>query len=92
MPNHTDKEILDAIVAKCERIDRTEAEGYSARGVVAEIIDLYADMTREETEVEGMQRRIKALREGLRQYRTEHAIAVLEADDAEIKRRNKNST
>ncbi len=92
MSKHTDKEILDAIIAYLhDGIDIDQVSNAGWRAACAHVLAIHQDMTREETEVEGLGRRIKALREALIVCGGDHgflpATEALDKDDAEDERR-----
>ena len=88
---HTDKEILDAIM------DAIYESPYSssAETLVKKVLHIHADMTREASEVEWLWGRVEALRTALTcddDFGNVAAQEALQKDDAEVERRNKNST
>ena len=83
MSKHTDKEILDAIMNEIKGWPYAER----ATDLVSKICNIHADMTREETEVEWLERRIEALRESMKAGGSNALDDALEADDAEVARR-----
>lgn len=87
MSKHPPQEILGEIMKHCKLQDM---EDHTA----TKIIEIYIEMTREETEVEYLQQRIGRLRGTLKEiatnclmYPNQEADARIHADDAEVKRR-----